>query len=184
MLAERGEDAGRTADRLLDVDESAQAEGTIARRLIGLIRRLPMVLQGYVFWAIESFATFIVLILVIPVLAITLIVSTVLFGGLSWLLGWPTGPIGTILAFGWVGGWVVASVVITVRMWRSIPVLKALVAVAAGSLGAASEPAVIVPDPTAPTFQERIALADASLTPKPASAPAGDAPPAAGGSTV
>jgi hypothetical protein len=117
-------------------------------------------------------------------MVIALIVSTVLFGGLSWLLGWPTGPIGTILAFGWLGGWVVASVVITVRMWRSIPVLKALVGVATGSLNVAPEPAVVVPDPTAPTLQERIALADASLIPTPAGAPAGDGPPADGGSTV
>lgn len=147
------------------MDDGARAEGSIARRLIGLIRWLPLLLQGYVFSAIESFATFIVLMLVIPVLVITLIVSTVLFGGLSWILGWPTGPVGTILAFGWLGGWVVASVVITVRVWRSIPIVKALVRVATGALDVEPEPAVAIPDPSAPTFQERIAKADASLAP-------------------
>ena len=153
------------------------------KRVVAIVGFLPAPIQEFVSWAIYRFARFLVLILVLPVLVVVFIVSTLIFGIVNAVLGPPSGLVGAVLAYAWLASWTVLPVIITVRMWRAIPILRTLVRTA--TLGPdmpdVTDRALgtLVRHETArhPSFESRVRAADATLTdgdPKPGT----DEPPA------
>lgn len=142
--------------------------GPIARRAFALLRRLPPAIQDEVFLAIQNFAVFVLLFVAFPVLIAVFIAVTITYALLNWALGAPSGLLGAALAYGWLAALIAMTVVITVRMWRAMPILVRLKKLAIDgpdrdyeALAPAIPSNTIVPL----SVQERIAIADASLEP-------------------
>jgi hypothetical protein len=150
------------------MDKDEATAGPIARRAFAWLRRLPPAIQEEVFLAIQNFAVAVLLFVAFPVLIAVFIVVTITYALLNLALGAPTGILGAALAYGWLAAIVTLSVVITVRMWRAIPVLIRLKKVAIeGPVRDYESPAPALPsNAIAPaSVEERIAIADASLEP-------------------
>jgi hypothetical protein len=142
--------------------------GPIARRVFELLRRLPPAIQDEVFLAIQNLAFFVLLFVAFPVLIAVFVAVTVTYALLNWALGAPTGLLGAALAYAWLGAIVTLPVVITLRMWRALPILVRLKKLAIDGPDRDYE-ALAPAAPSNTTFplsvQERIAIADASLEP-------------------
>jgi hypothetical protein len=150
------------------MDKDEATAGPIARRAFAWLRRLPPAIQEEVFLAIQNFAVAVLLFVAFPVLIAVFIVVTITYALLNLALGAPTGILGAALAYGWLAAIVTLSVVITVRMWRAIPVLIRLKNLAIEGPDRDYESlAPAVPSNTiAPvSIEERVAIADASLEP-------------------
>ena len=148
------------------MNKNEATAGPITRRAFDLVRRLPLPIQDEIFGAIERFALFLVLILVFPVIIAVFVVVTLIYALLNWALGAPTGFLGAVLAYAWLGAFVTLPVVIMIRLWRAIPILVRLRKLAIDgpdrdyeSLAPAQPSNTTVPL----SVQERIAIADASL---------------------
>ena len=105
------------------MDKNAAAAGPLARRAFESLRRLPPAIQDEVFLALQNFAVFVLLFVAFPVLIAVFIAVTIAYALLNWAFGAPSGFLGAALAYGWLGALVTLSVVITVRMWRAIPII-------------------------------------------------------------
>ena len=150
------------------MDKNEATAGPITRRAVDLLRRLPLPIQDEIFRAIERFAMFFVLILVFPVIIAVFVAVTVTYALLNWALGAPSGFLGAVLAYAWLGAFVTLPVVIMIRLWRAMPILVRLKRLAIDGpdrgderLAGALPSSTIVPL----SVQERIAIADASLEP-------------------
>ena len=148
------------------MSKSQDTAGPIARRVFELLRRLPPAIQDEVFRAIQNFAFFVLLFVAFPVLIGVFIAVTITYAVLSLALGAPSGFLGAALAYGWLGALATLTVVITVRMWRAMPILVRLKKLAIDgpdreyeSLAPARPSSTTVPQ----SVEERIAIADASL---------------------
>jgi hypothetical protein len=142
--------------------------GPIARRVFELLRRLPPAIQDEVFLAIQNLAFFVLLFVAFPVLIAVFVAVTVTYALLNWALGAPTGLLGAALAYAWLGAIVTLPVVITVRMWRALPILVRLKKLAIDGPDRDYEalaPAVPSNTTVPLSVQERIAIAVASLEP-------------------
>jgi hypothetical protein len=142
--------------------------GPIARRVFELLRRLPPAIQDEVFLAIQNLAFFVLLFVAFPVLIAVFVAMTIAYALLNWALGAPTGFLGAALAYAWLGAIVTLPVVITVRMWRALPILVRLKKLAIDGPDRDYEalaPAVPSNTTVPLSVQERIAIADASLEP-------------------
>ena len=137
--------------------------------LLRLVNSLPGPMRSFAYWAIESFAQFILLMMVIPILVLAFITATVVVGVMTGVLGLSMpGPLGGVIAVGWLASWTVLPAVITVRMWRSIPALKDLVRLANGSTDVEAAVPMVPTDTADPaTFKARIARLDAKLADTP-----------------
>jgi ABC-type amino acid transport system permease subunit len=96
------------------------------------------------------------------------VAMTIAYALLNWALGAPTGFLGAALAYAWLGAIVTLPVVITVRMWRALPILVRLKKLAIDGPDRDYEalaPAVPSNTTVPLSVQERIAIADASLEP-------------------
>ncbi len=150
------------------MDKNAAAAGPVARRAFELLRRLPPAIQDEVFLALQNFAVFVLLFVAFPVLIAVFIAVTIAYALLNWAFGAPSGFLGAALAYGWLGALVTLSVVITVRMWRAIPIIIRLkkLAIDGPDRGDEALPPAIPSNTIVPmSVQERIAIADASLEP-------------------
>jgi hypothetical protein len=142
--------------------------GPIARRVFELLRRLPPAIQDEVFLAIQNLAFFVLLFVAFPVLIAVFVAMTIAYALLNWALGAPTGFLGAALAYAWLGAIVTLPVVITVRMWRALPILVRLKKLAIDGPDRDYEalaPAVPSNTTVPLSVQERIAIAVASLEP-------------------
>jgi hypothetical protein len=144
------------------------AGGPMTRRVFALLRRLPPAIQDEVFLAIQNFAVAVLLFVAFPVLIAIFIAVTVTYALLNWALGGPSGLLAAVLAYSWLGAFVTLTVGITVRMWRSIPILIRLKKLSIDGPDRGDE--LLAPalpsNAIAPlSVQERIAIADASLEP-------------------
>ena len=142
--------------------------GPIVRRVFELIRHLPPAIQDEVFRAIQNLAFLVLLFVAFPVLIAVFVAVTVAYALLNWALGAPSGFLGAALAYAWLGAIVTLPVVITVRMWRAMPVLVRLKKLAIDGPDRDYEalaPAVPSNTTVPLSVQERIAIADASLEP-------------------
>jgi hypothetical protein len=142
--------------------------GPIARRVFELLRRLPPAIQDEVFLAIQNLAFFVLLFVAFPVLIAVFVAMTIAYALLNGALGAPTGFLGAALAYAWLGAIVTLPVVITVRMWRALPILVRLKKLAIDGPDRDYEalaPAVPSNTTVPLSVQERIAIADASLEP-------------------
>ena len=150
------------------MDKNAATAGPLARRAFELLRRLPPAIQDEVFLALQNFAVFVLLFVAFPVLIAVFIAVTIAYAVLNWAFGAPSGFLGAALAYGWLAALVTLSVVITVRMWRAIPIIIRLkkLAIDGPDRGDGALPPAIPSNTIVPmSVQERIAIADASLEP-------------------
>lgn len=108
------------------MDKNAATTGPMTRRAFDLVRRLPLPIQDEIFDAIQRFALFFVLIVAFPVTIAVFVAVTLTYALLNWALGAPSGLLGAVLAYAWLGAIVTLPVVITVRIWRAIPILTRL----------------------------------------------------------
>lgn len=108
------------------MDKNAATAGPMTRRAFDLVRRLPLPIQDEIFDAIQRFALFFVLIVAFPVTIAVFVAVTLTYALLNWALGAPSGLLGAVLAYAWLGAIVTLPVVITVRIWRAIPILTRL----------------------------------------------------------
>jgi hypothetical protein len=148
------------------MDERSRAAGSMTRRTYALLRRLPLPIQDLLFWAIEKAALFLVLILVLPIVVVVFVLATVIFAAVNWAFGSPSGVLGSVLAYAWLAALIVLPIIVTVRMWRAIPILARLKRVAtegADPDGRRSD--AVVPPATFVPLETRLAAADATLAP-------------------
>lgn len=145
-----------------------QTAGPIARRTFQLLRRLPPAIQDEVFLAIQNLAFFVLLFVVFPVLIAVFLAVTIAYALLNMVLGAPAGLLGAALAYGWLGAFVTLTAVITVRIWRAMPILTRLKKLAVDepdrdyeTLAPGLPSSTIAPK----SVEERLAIADASLVP-------------------
>jgi hypothetical protein len=150
------------------MDKNETTAGPIVRRAFQLLRRLPPAIQDEVFLAIQNLAFFVLLFVAFPVLIAVFIAVTIAYALLNLVLGAPSGFLGAALAYCWLGALVTLTVVITVRMWRAMPVLTRLKKLAVDGPDRDDDalPPGLPSNTIAPrSVEERIAIADASLEP-------------------
>lgn len=141
---------------------------SMTRRMLRLVRRLPAPIQAYVYQAIEDSAFLVILIVAMIVVVAVFIMATVVVGALNWLLGSPTGAVGIVLAYAWLATWTVLPIIITVRMWRAVPVFIQIRRIATDGFDGEEEVRTPRETPEPSALNARLAAADAAL------APAGD----------
>jgi hypothetical protein len=129
------------------METEPRVPGAMTRWLLALLRHFPPWIQGVLVWALLRLAWLVLLIVVFPVVIVVFAVVTAAYAVLNAVLGSPSGGVGAALAYGWLGLWVLLSVVVTVRIWHSIPAFSRLRAYSTdGSDALGGNPG----DPTAP----------------------------------
>jgi hypothetical protein len=103
------------------METEPRVPGAMTRWVLALLRHVPPRIQELLVWALLRLAWLVLLIVVFPVVIVVFAVVTAAYAVLNAVLGSPSGGVGAGLAYGWLGLWVVLSVVVTVRIWHSIP---------------------------------------------------------------
>src|SRR6188474_923681 len=103
------------------METDPRVPGAMTRWVLALLRHLPPLIQEVFVWALLRFAWLMLLIVAFPAVIVVFAAVTTGYAVLNAVLGSPSGSVGAALAYGWLGSWVVLSVVVTVRIWHSIP---------------------------------------------------------------
>ena len=108
------------------METDPRVPGAMTRWVLALIRHFPAWIQEIIVWALLRFAWLMLLIVAFPAVIVVFAAVTTAYAVLNAALGSPSGGVGAALAYGWLGLWVVLSVVVTVRIWHSIPIFMQL----------------------------------------------------------